>query len=94
MAVGELGLKPHEFWNLTYAEFAGMVSGYQRRQKKHVNELIYLAWHTEMFARQKKLPALRSCLRDTEERHMQTDGDMLQMCKILNAAFGGEVVET
>lgn len=59
-----------------------------------MNEIIYLAWHTEAFARQKTLPPLKSLLQDEKPRHEQTDEEMMAMCKMLNAAFGGEVVDT
>jgi len=73
------------------------VDGFQRRHKNHINELLYLAWHTEAFARQKKLPSLDSLLQKNEnesgQQRQQTDEEMMNMCKLLNAAFGGEVVE-
>lgn len=72
-----------------------MVDGYMRKQKRRVNELIYLAWHTEIFARQKQLPELKSLLQGEDEKakHGQTDDEMMVMCKMLNAAFGGDTVE-
>lgn len=72
-----------------------MLKGYNRRQKDERNKLLFLAWHTEVFARQKTLPALTSMMETDEpkEKHVQTDDEMLAMCRLLNAAFGGEVVE-
>jgi len=88
-------MKPSEFWPLTYAELIYMLRGYNRRQINRRNELIFVAWHAEMFARQKSLPALSSMITDDEpQTKVQTDDEMMTMCKILNAAFGGEVVET
>lgn len=40
-----------------------------------------------------KIPPLNNLLQDTEAPKEQTDNEMLAMCKLLNAAFGGEVVE-
>ena len=94
--MGELGLKPAEFWDMTYAEFVQMAEGYQRVQKNRYDELLYFAWHIEAFARQKTLPSLESLMRkiDNKQQHRtQTDEEMLAMGKMLNAAFGGEVVE-
>jgi hypothetical protein len=95
IAVGELGLNPQEFWDLTYAEFAQLVEGYSCRRQERVNELIYLAWHIEAFHRQPgKLPDLNSLLHEpSKPQKQQTEEEMLAMAKMLNAAFGGEVVE-
>jgi hypothetical protein len=91
--VGELHLMPSEFWRLTYAEFVSLAEGYKQRQTHRMNELIYLAWHVEAFARQKKMPPLKGLMQDTSEKRQQTDDEMMAACRILNAAFGGEVVE-
>ena len=94
--MGELGLLPDQFWRLTYAEFAAMSKGFRRKQVHRANELLYLAWHTELFARQDRLPSLDSIMRDPDEVRTQAPQDddaMLAMAKMLNAAFGGDVVE-
>lgn len=70
-----------------------MVDGYKRNQKRKINELLYLAWHVEAFARQKKLPKLDSIIDDERHSKVQTDEEMKAMAMMLNAAFGGEVVE-
>ncbi len=68
-----------------------MVEGYKKRKKQTFDELLYLAWHTEAFARMKKLPSLKSLIKG--EKRQQTDEEMLAMCKMLNAAYGGEFIE-
>jgi hypothetical protein len=90
-----MGLKPCEFWVLTFFELVKMAEGYVKCQKQHYNDLIYLAWHCEAFARTKKLPSLESIMQKTsvEQHKEQSDDEMLVMAKLLNAAFGGEVVE-
>ena len=96
-AVGKLGLKPDEFWLLTPAEFFIMFDGWQENQKEKFSELISLAWYTAAFSRQEKLPPLKGLLQqleNTQQHQKQTDEEMLAMVKVLNAAFGGEVVET
>ena len=70
-----------------------MVEGYKRRKKQTFDELVYLAWHTEAFARMKKLPSLNSLIKEEGKKREQTDEEMMTMAKMLNAAFGGEVVE-
>lgn len=90
-------LKPSEFWALTFAEFDAMAKGYNRRQINRRNELMFAAWHTAAIARQKTLPELDDLLIDPdkkpEPKKEQTDADMLNMCRMLNAMYGGEVVE-
>lgn len=72
-----------------------MAEGYGRRHKQRMNELIFTAWHVEAFARQKKLPALKSLMQETHEKpkREQTDDEMMAICRMLNAAFGGMEVE-
>lgn len=88
-----MGLTPDQFWELTPAEFYYMVDGHGRKQKRHRNEILYGAWYTAMLMRQEKIPPLSELMQDMEPKEPQTDDDMLAMVKVLNAAFGGEVVE-
>lgn len=71
-----------------------MVEGKIKSQKRRMNELLFLAWHIEALARQKRLPALSSLLKEEKPSgRQQSDEEMLNMAKLLNAAFGGEVLE-
>ena len=59
-----------------------------------MNEMIFLAWHIEALARQKRLPSLSSLLKEEKisgRRH--SDEEMMSMARLLNAAFAGEVIE-
>lgn len=86
---------------MTYTELIAMSDGYARRQKGRYNELIYAAWHTAALTAAamsgKKLPSLDSLLHKNENqnkpRKQQTDEEMMAMARLLNAAFGGEVIE-
>lgn len=91
--VGELNLKPDEFWGLTFSEFIQMAEGYTRRQKREINNYIAGAWYSAILARQKQIPKLNSLLQEESAKKQQTDDEMLTMAKLLNAAFGGEVIE-
>ena len=88
---------PDQFWALTYSEFIEMSRGFRRREAHRADELLYLAWHTELFARMKTLPKLADLLHgDGSEpmRHApQSTEQMIAMCRVLNAAFGGEETE-
>ena len=89
-----MGLKPDEFWKLTQAELLVMAEGYTKKKKQQAKEMIYLAWHVAALNRAKELPSLDSLLRDSEPEKPQTDEQMMAMCKLMNAALGGKVVET
>jgi len=71
-----------------------MAEGRIRNQKRRMNEMIFLAWHIEALARQKRLPALSSLLKeDKANSRQQSDEEMMGMARLINAAFGGEVIE-
>lgn len=95
-AVGELELKPFEFWILTFAEFFEMVDGYVKRERRKTNERTTLAWNTANFNRARRLPDLKTLLIDEDEigaKPDQTDEQMFAMVKMLNAAWGGVEVK-
>lgn len=95
-------MKPKEFWELTPAEFAVIAEGYirvsQAQAKEKMKSIISLAWYTEALARTKKLPGLKTMLSKLDStgkpKQTQTSEQMMTMCKLLNAAYGGTVVET
>jgi hypothetical protein len=72
-----------------------MSEAYKRRERHRINELLYMAWHTALFERQKKLPALNTVLLDEQqkEHRKQTVDEMIAVVKLLNAAYGGIEVE-
>lgn len=95
-------MMPNEFWELTPAEFAEIANGYvrvkQAKAKDKARDIISLAWYTEALARTKKLPGLDDLLKkmdntDKPKQKAQTSEQMMTMCKLLNAAYGGAVVE-
>ena len=77
---------------MTYAELLSVVAGYNENLKNRRDELLFLAWHVEAFARQKQLPSLQSLIGQGPKKE-QTDEEMLNMAKMLNAIFGGELNE-
>jgi hypothetical protein len=90
-----MGMMPADFWALTYAEFRTCLKGHTRTLYRRANEMIYTAWHTALFTRQPELPALKDVLLDEEstgEPREMTDEQMFNMCRLLNAAFGGTEV--
>mgnify|MGYP006921328237 CR=1 FL=1 len=53
-----IGLKPHEYWDLTPKEFKIMLDDYQEKQKEKTADMLYLSWHSAAFQRSKKIPKL------------------------------------
>ena len=71
-----------------------MADGKIKSQIRKMNEMLFLAWHIEALARQKRLPALSSLVKEEKTTgRQQSDEEMMNMAKLLNAAFGGEVLE-
>lgn len=68
-----------------------MADAHHKKTRRQVNDNISLAWHTAALMRVEKMPELKSLLVPEEEKH-QTDEEMLEIAKLLNAAYGGEVV--
>ena len=80
---------------MTPREFEMTLETYADDQTDHYNDLIYLAWHTEAFARQKKLEKLSKYLKDKKQKvkQEQTPEQMLETLKLITVMCGGEVVE-
>jgi hypothetical protein len=94
MATGPLGLKPSEFWDMTIAEFMEMADGYKWRRELQVNDLHYHAWlNAALTMWVKELPKFEDLTGKPVEKQEQTDDQMLANVKLLNAAFGGKVIE-
>ena len=95
-----MGIRPAEFWELTYSEFITMFHGYVRAQRRRANEMLYTAWHTAMFTRAKEMPELKSVLIEEDAAttasrgglREQTPEEQLMTLRVLNAALGGAEV--
>lgn len=90
-------MKPSEFWDLTPAEFATVVEGFERAQRRKANESLFLAWHVAALSRDPELPKLEEILIDEdkkpEPKQPQTPEQMVAACKMIAAAYGGKIVE-
>lgn len=77
-----LGIDPILAWDYTPVELELIGEAKASEQKSRLNELIYLAWHTEAFARQKRLPSLEKLLKD-DKPQMVSKSDLIlkQMAK-------------
>ena len=78
---------------MTPKELELTLEAYADSQREHYNDLIFVAWHVEAFARQKKLSKLSKLIQTKKTiKKNQTDEQMLETVKIINAMYGGEVV--
>jgi hypothetical protein len=48
MAFGEMGLRPSEFWNMEWREFALMSKGYNRKLERQRDEVRLVTWITHI----------------------------------------------
>ena len=88
-------MKPFEFWELTPAEFIMIIKAHNKRQEEHTKELLWTTWNTAALIRTDIMPEYNNWMninKGKPKKQKQTNEDMLNMAKMLNSAFGGEVV--
>ena len=84
-----IGISIKEFWDMTPYELFICMESYSEVEKENSKKLIVQAYYTEAFARMKKLPKLKDLLK---EKKKQSNAEMLEAVKRLNAMMGGEVI--
>ncbi|WP_441280504.1 hypothetical protein [Tardiphaga sp. 862_B3_N1_1] len=68
-----LGLSEDEFWRKTPRQTARIFKGKAAQLRREHNERAWLAWHTAVIPRQKKIPELKKLLApDPKARRQQT----------------------
>jgi hypothetical protein len=82
-------LKPHEFWKLTIREWFIYSECFYKKRKEQSDYDLSLAWYNAYFQRVNKMPRLKEIL--STEPEAETEVDMFEKAKRLNAIFGGEV---
>lgn len=89
-----------EFWELTPYEFFLKVDAYSKKKIEHTKEQITIAylnalWTIQWLGKQHQHPRpLKEILANIgKEKKTMTDEQMFEMVKVLNAMFGGEVIE-
>lgn len=70
------------------------VKVHQEMKKEKAENDIGIAYYTEYFHRQKTLKPLEKYLNKQPVKRRMTDKQMFEQVKMLNAAFGGEVIES
>jgi chloramphenicol 3-O-phosphotransferase len=87
-----MGLKPWEFWKMTPSEYIEYGKAYARRQKEHIDELLWVTWHTAALIRSKQMPDYKDWAKVGEQKKHQTTDEMIAQARMLNALFGGEEI--
>lgn len=70
-------MEPGAFWRQTPRTFAIIMEGRARAAQHRYEMVLSQAWHTEAFARQKKLKPLEKYLTAAEPQKSQTPAEML-----------------
>lgn len=67
---------------------------HQEIKKEKTENDISIAYYTAYFHRVEKLKPLEKYLNKKQVKRQMTDKEMFEQVKMLNAAFGGEVLES
>lgn len=70
-----MGLDPINAWEYTPYEISLLCEFTISNNKRRVDELLFVAWHTEAFARQKRLPNLDKVIRDAHKTKRSSKSD-------------------
>lgn len=72
-ALGEMGLRDRDFWDLTPYELHRRIIGWNRLQEANRVRIIYGSWHTAAFQRAKRMPSLMRLLKPPKSRKLKGD---------------------
>jgi hypothetical protein len=82
-----------EFEYMTPYELMLHIEAFFEKQQAEMEEKVSLVWLREHYHRVKKLPSLKTILKDMQpNKGPMTNDEMLAMVKQLNAQFGGEII--
>lgn len=82
---------------MTPREFQIYLEAKHELDKNRVNELLFTAWHVEAFARQKRLPKLKSIIKNQgikKKKKKQSEDDFYRNLLNINSMLGGKTVES
>lgn len=65
----QVGIDPLKIGEYTPYEISLLGKQSRKREQKEFESLVCLAWHTEAFARQKRLPNLNNLLKELKKPH-------------------------
>jgi hypothetical protein len=72
-ALGEMGLRDADFWELTPYELHRRIVGWNRRQEAERVKVLYGSWHTAAMQRTKRMPALARLLKPLKTRRLNEE---------------------
>ena len=70
-ALGEMGLRDRDFWDLTPYELHRRIIGWNKVQEANRVRTMYGAWHTAAFQRTKRMPPLMRLLKPPKSRQLK-----------------------
>lgn len=86
----DANIDPQKFWDYTPYEVELLIDKYVESEKNTYKNLIRLAWFTEAFHREKKLPKIDKILKDKiDKKEPASEAEMLAELKRMNAMLGG-----
>lgn len=70
-----------------------LIKHFTRQQEEKTKELLWVTWNTAALIRVETMPEYKAWMEIKQEKPKeQTTEQMIAMARMLNAAFGGEVV--
>lgn len=84
----QFGIDPMTVGEYTPYELSLIAKQKQKRDQDVFENLLCLAWHTEAFARQKRLPTLNKVLRDARKKPKKQVSKSDAILKAMAAAKG------
>jgi hypothetical protein len=72
-ALGEMGLRDQDFWDLTPYELHRRIVGWNRLQEANRKRTMYGSWHTAAFQRAKRMPSLMRLLRPMKTKVLKAE---------------------
>lgn len=88
-----LGVPPHLFWDYTYRELHALINAAQTKATRAHKLAMYTAYHTEAFARIKRLAPLSSLLSKLDPVRDMSAGDIRAAVMAMARSMGARVVK-
>lgn len=86
----EAGCDPARFWELTPYEASREMQAAHSIRNRHQQELIWMAWHIEAFARTNKLPPLKEVMTTAKRSRSPQDPEIVLANIKLAFGYPGE----
>lgn len=77
LIAAQIGIRPNEFWEMTYAEFSIMVEANNEKQKYEMQKLVMQSWYTAVWQRTKTVPKLEDIIEDLNDSTEEATDDKI-----------------